>query len=236
MRLVLAVVCLLGLAWPGARAAELSVPTLTGRVVDRAGMLDDAGETHIEQAIQELERITGGQMAVLTVRTLGDDALELFSMRVAEAWKIGRRGQDDGALLVVVRDDRLMRLEVGLGWEGQINDARAGDIIRGMAPFFRAGSFADGVTYAVEQVQTFVSGQAPVDPVQPPPMDPRVPGTAFLIILLIIIVLNVLQARYGRRGYVVGGGGYSARGGGFGGGGFSGGGGGFGGGGASGSW
>ena len=233
-------------------AAELTVPALTGRVVDQAGLLG-GDAARVENAIRGLEQATGGQMAVLTVPTLGNDALESFSMRVAEAWKIGRKGQDNGALLVIVRDSHGIRLEIGYGWEGSVNDARAGDIIRGMGPFFRAGRFGDGCVYAVGHVQGFVTGKPlarlPVPPAGASPQRTRGQGkdaeydnsliwTVILVGFVLFFVIGLFFGKkrgtsYGSRGY----GGWS--GGGFsggGGGGFSGGGGSFGGGGASGSW
>ena len=228
--------------------AELPVPALTGRVVDQAGILG-GDAARVENAILGLEQATGGQMAVLTVPTLGNDALESFSMRVAEAWKIGRKGKDNGALLVVVRDSHDIRLEVGYGWEGNVNDARAGDISRGMGPFFRAGRFGDGCVYAVGQVQGFVTGKRPAGtPLLPANTSQPAQGAGDLHVGgmrvdfgLVLFVLVILLVIFGpNRGNTYGGrssGGWS--GGGFssgGGGGFSGCGGSSGGGGASGKW
>ena len=245
--------------------AERAVPALTGRVVDQAGMLG-ADAMRVENAIHGLEQATGGQMAILTVPTLGNDALESFSMRVAEAWKIGRRGQDNGALLVLVRDSHKIRLEIGYGWEGSINDARAGDIIRSLGPFFRADRFGDGCIHAVGQVQRLVTGKPPTG-MPAPPAGAATPGVqgdddiqiggvridpiwifvAFIVFFVLIGTLSNRRRgttydgrrtyRYGK-GWSSGGGGISWSGGGFSSGGssFSGGGGSFGGGGASGSW
>ncbi|MEI8242152.1 MAG: TPM domain-containing protein [bacterium] len=231
-------------------AAELAVPALTGRVVDQAGILG-GDAARVEAAIQGLERTTDGQMAVLILPTLGGDALEPFSMRVAEAWKIGRKGKDNGALLVIVRDSRGLRLDIGYGWEGSINDARAGDIIRGMGPFFRAGRFGDGCVYAVRQVEGYVSGKPPAGlPATPAGAAPprarsdgylhvggmRIhPLILFSIWIIFIVVIGSVFGKnrgrtYGGRSYGGWSGGSSS------GGGFSGGGGSFGGGGASGSW
>jgi len=187
-------------------------------------------------------------MAVLTVPSLRGDALESFSMRVAEAWKIGRKGQDTGALLVVVRDSHAIRLEIGYGWEGSINDARAGDIIRGMGSFFRSGRFADGCLFAVQQVQGFVTGNptADVAPAEVAPPAPRQTKDSVTItigvifwFIIYLLIFSILRRVFGSARTTIGragssGGGWS--GGGSSGGGFSGGGGSFGGGGASGSW
>ena len=112
-KIILAAVALCGALWLGA----VEVPPLTGRVVDRAGVFG-AGASRVEAAVLALENASGGQMAVLTVPTLDGEPIEDFSIRVAEAWKIGRKGKDNGAILVIVPDDREMRLEIGYGWEG----------------------------------------------------------------------------------------------------------------------
>ncbi|OGV52188.1 MAG: hypothetical protein A2X49_05805, partial [Lentisphaerae bacterium GWF2_52_8] len=141
-----------------AAKAELPVPTLAGRVTDLAGILSDTDKSHVEDAILALEKASGGQMAILIIPSLEGDSLESFSIRVAEKWKIGYKGKDDGAILIVSRDDRKIRLEIGYGWEGQVNDARAGDIIRGMGPFFKEGNYAGGFLYAVGKLSQFLGG------------------------------------------------------------------------------
>ena len=225
-----------------AGAVALDVPPLTGRVVDRAGLLTAVDAGRVEQAIRALEQRTGGQMAVLILPSLQGDALEPFSIRVAEAWKIGRKAKDDGAILIVSRDDRKIRLEIGYGWEGSINDARAGDIIRDMGPFFRGARYADGIVYAVAKVRQFVTGEAGVLPTPPQGSPHRsdsveVPLIVIIVAIVIILLLVLVMGRFGR-GMTFSSGGSSGGwgGGGGGGGGFSGGGGSFGGGGASGSW
>jgi len=136
---------------------ELSVPPLTGRVVDRAGILSDAEEKKLVERIQELERVTGGQLAVLTIRSLEGDSLERFSLRVARSWKIGQKGKDNGALLLVSKQDRKIRLEIGYGWEGKITDTKAANVIRGMGPFFRKGQFAAGIGFAIGEVRRLLA-------------------------------------------------------------------------------
>ena len=146
----------------GLAAAEPKVPQLTGRVVDQAKIFGASGAEKIDAAIRALETATGGgQMAVLTVDTLDGTPIEEFGIRVMDQWKIGRKGKDDGAILIIALRDRAMRLEIGYGWEGDINDARAGDIIRGLAPFFRENRYTAGVLFAVGEVQRFVTGKAP---------------------------------------------------------------------------
>jgi len=227
--------------------AGLKVPSLTGRVVDQAHILSDSGEKSVEQAIIQLEKATGGQMAVLTISSLEGEALEEFSIKVAEAWKIGHKEQDNGAILIVSKADRKIRLEVGYGWEGAINDARAGDIIRSMGPHFRQGNFDQGIILAVARVQEFVTGKkaayAPARESVPGvnPLREFIIVSIFLAGFTLILVFIFRWSAYGTgitiyTGGTCRGGRYYRGGGGFGGGGFSGGSGSFGGGGASGGW
>ena len=139
--------------------AEFKVPPLTGRVVDAGKVFTEEESAQIEAAILRLESATGGQMVVTTLPSLEGLSIEDVGIRLGDAWEIGNKGKDDGAILIIVVPERKMRLEVGLGWEGPINDARAGDVIRGLAPFFRANKYADGAVWAVESVQQYVTGK-----------------------------------------------------------------------------
>lgn len=227
-----------------AMAAEVRIPELTGRVVDNAGMLSQGGRQVVEGAILRLESQTGGQMAVLTVKSLDGSDIETFGIKTAEKWKIGHKGKDNGAILIISLGDRKTRLEIGYGWEGFVNDARAGDILRDMAPYFRSGDIAGGMAYAVDSVSAFVSGKpqssaAPQSTKKAEAKGPLKLGGFELLILGVIVIILLLRSYSSNSGYgTFGGGGYSGGGffGGGGGGGFSGGGGGFGGGGSSGSW
>ena len=128
--------------------AVTDVPALTGRVVDRAGIFPESDRRELTEQLEAFERISGGQMAVLTVPTLDGEPIEDFSIRVAEAWKLGYQGKDNGILLLIVPPERQMRLEVGYGWEHLVTDARAGDVIRAMAPGFREKQYAQAVAQA----------------------------------------------------------------------------------------
>jgi uncharacterized protein len=148
-------------------AAALEVPALKGRVNDYAGMLPPEAESRIETLLKELEEKDSTQVVVLTVPSLDGDSLEDFSMRVAERWKIGRTGLDNGAILVIARDDRKVRIEVGYGLEGRLTDLTAGRIIRDrIVPEFRAGRFDQGVLNGVVALTEVVRGefQAPAQP------------------------------------------------------------------------
>jgi uncharacterized protein len=154
----------------GVSATALEVPYLDGRVNDQAGMLSDGFEAQLEDRLRELEEQTGAQVAVLTIPSLEGDPIEDFSIRVVETWKLGRQGVDDGVLILIARDDRRMRIEVGYGLEGALTDAQAGRIIDGlMAPRFQEGDFDGGVNAAVDAVAAAVRGE----PLEMPEVRPR---------------------------------------------------------------
>jgi uncharacterized protein len=173
-------------------AAALDAPALRGRVNDYAGMLSPEAERRLETLLQELEAKDSTQVAVLTVPSLDGDSLEDFSMRVAERWKVGRKGFDNGAILVIARDDRKVRIEVGYGLEGRLTDLTAGRIIRDrIVPEFRAGRFDQGVLNAVVALTEVVRGefQAPAQP----PTGPAASGVEDLMPFLLIFVFLVFM-------------------------------------------
>ena len=105
--------------------AELAVRPLSARVHDDAGLLSPDEASRLEASLAAFERETGHQVVVLTVKTLEGEAIESFSMRVADAWQVGDAKRDDGAIVVVAAEDRKARIEVGYGLEGALPDARA---------------------------------------------------------------------------------------------------------------
>src|SRR3979411_3004321 len=137
------------LCWAFAAFADVAVPPLTGRVVDQTGPLASGDIAALQQTLQNFEARKGSQVAVLIVPTTAPETIEQYSIRVAEAWKIGRRKVDDGALVVVAKDDRKLRIEVGYGLEGALNDATAKRIIdEVITPRFRSGDFSGGLSPA----------------------------------------------------------------------------------------
>jgi uncharacterized protein len=154
--------------WAFAALADVAVPPLTGRVVDRTGTLSGAEIASLTQTLENLETRKGSQVAVLIVPTTAPETIEQFSIKVAEAWKIGRKKIDDGALLVVAKDDRRLRIEVGYGLEGALNDVTAKRIIdEAITPRFRTGDFAGGISAGVERIVGVIDGEALPAP-QPP--------------------------------------------------------------------
>ena len=143
-----------------ATAAALEVPYLAGRVNDLAGLLSEGAEARLEEKLGRLEEQTGAQVAVLTIPSLEGDPIEDFSIRVVETWKLGREGEDDGVLVLIARDDRRMRIEVGYGLEGVLTDAQSRRIIDAvMTPRFRAGDFDGGVEAAVGAISGTILGE-----------------------------------------------------------------------------
>lgn len=230
-------------------SVALQVPPLQGRVNDQAALLSPATKSSLTERQGQFESKTGHQLAVLTIPSLEGYPIEDFSLRVVEAWKLGKRGKDDGILLLVVANDHKMRIEVGYGLEGELPDIAAGRIIRDvMAPHFKRGDYNGGVSAAVDAIIEKTGGGAaapaagqPQAAVSRRPVGPfgRLISWIFklaffgifALVLLFVWFVNLFNPR--RRYYGGFGGGF---GGGGGGGGFSGGGGSFGGGGASGDW
>src|SRR6201746_2696379 len=135
------------LCWAFAAFADVAVPPLSGRVVDQTGTLSSGDIAALTQTLKDLESRKGSQIAVLIVPATEPETIEQYSIRVAEAWKIGRRRIDDGALVVVAKNDRKLRIEVGYGLEGALNDATTRRIIdEVITPKFRAGDFAGGIS------------------------------------------------------------------------------------------
>src|ERR1700761_9128960 len=146
--------------WAFMAAADVAVPPLSGRVVDQTGTLSADDAAALTQRLKDLETRKGAQVAVLIVPTTQPEAIEQFSIRVAEAWKVGRRKIDDGALLVVAKEDRKLRIEVGYGLEGALPDVTARRIIDEIiVPHFRTGDFAGGISAGVDRIIRIIDGE-----------------------------------------------------------------------------
>jgi len=154
----LAIALLLAFALPA--LADVAVPELTGRVVDQTGTLSSSDVAALSQKLRDFENRKGSQIAVLIVPTTQPETIEQFSIRVAEAWKIGRKKIDDGAILVVAKNDRHLRIEVGYGLEGALTDVTSRRIIDEIiTPKFRSGDFAGGISDGVERMVRVIDGE-----------------------------------------------------------------------------
>ena len=140
--------------------ADVAVPPLTGRVVDLTGTLSSSDIAAQSARLQDLQRRKGSQIAVLIVPTTEPETIEQFSIRAAETWKIGRKKIDDGALLVVAKNDRKLRIEVGYGLEGALTDVTARRIIdETIVPRFRSGDFSGGVAAGLTRMMGVIDGE-----------------------------------------------------------------------------
>lgn len=191
---------LLALLTIGAAHAEQAVPQLAARVTDLTHTLA-APQTHaLEARLADFEAKKGTQIAVLIVPTTKPETIEQFGMRVVEAWKLGRKGVDDGALLLVAKDDRALRIEVGYGLEGALNDATANRIIDEIiVPYFKRGEFYQGIDAGVAAMMQ-VAGGEPL----PAPKPARQSGSQsyeslmFIGFVIAVALGGMLRAMIGR--------------------------------------
>jgi uncharacterized protein len=150
--------------------AQVAVPPLSGRVVDQTATLGSDEIAKLNQTLKDFEAKKGSQIAVLIVPSTQPEAIEQYSIRVAEAWKIGRKKIDDGAILVVAKNDRKLRIEVGYGLEGALTDVTTNRIIDEIiTPKFRGGDFAGGISAGVDQIIRVVDGEPLPEPQRPRP-------------------------------------------------------------------
>jgi uncharacterized protein len=153
-------------------AGAREIPRLKGRVNDYAGILSPSTQRHLDLVLKDLEQSDSTQIAVLTLPSLEDENLEAFSIRLAEQWKIGQKGLDNGAILLIALKERKVRIEVGYGLEGRLTDLVAGRIIRNViVPRFKSGDFDQGVIDGVAAIIGTVKGE------YTPPQRSRRPGT-----------------------------------------------------------
>ncbi len=202
-RLVLAVLLVVAgiageaLGLPAASGAP-AFPKPTGYVNDFAHVLDPGARASLEQRLSEYDRTTGNQIAVAIFPDLGGVPINEFTVRLEEAWKVGKRGKDNGVLVVVGLKERQVRIETGYGLEGKITDSDAGAIIRDViAPAFRAGRYGEGLDGAVGQIMRLIGG-APSGPA--PGITRRSPGSfgALPILLFLAFVGLTLVLSRGR--------------------------------------
>jgi uncharacterized protein len=156
----------------GATAADgdlVPVPPLRAHVTDLTGTLSGADKGALEQKLAGWEAQKGGQFAVLLVPTTKPESIDQYSQRVTDAWKLGRKGVDDGVLLLIAKDDKKLRFQVGKGFEGALTDVTAKRIIEEViVPVFRQGNFAAGINAGIDKVIGVVAGEA----LPPPPARP----------------------------------------------------------------
>jgi uncharacterized protein len=188
------------LCWPFIARAQVPVPPLTGRVIDQTGTLTTSQKAALEQTLQTFEARKGSQVAVLVIPSSAPETIEQFSLRVAEQWKLGRKNVDDGAVLVVSKDDRALRIEVGYGLEGVLNDATSKRIISDIiVPRFQQGDFYGGITAGVDRILRVIDGEPLPEPKgQPSGSMGNFRQFVPILFILAFVVGSVLHAVLGR--------------------------------------
>ena len=183
---------LLCLALPAAAGAAdlVPLPQLSTRVTDLTGTLTAEQRAALESSCKALEDEKGAQIAILMLPTTQPEAIEQFGIRLAEAWRIGRKGANDGLVVIVAKDDRKMRIEVGYGLEGAIPDAVAKRIIaERMAPRFKEGDFAGGLQATVETLARIIGGE-PLPPTRPQPGSGNGDGSNSIALLFMAVAMS----------------------------------------------
>lgn len=170
---------------------------MNGRVNDYAQIISRTAVQQLERQLAELERTDSTQIVVLTVPSLQGQNLEEFSIKVAESWKVGQKGFDNGAILLIAKAERKIRIEVGRGLEGKLTDLVSGRIIRGeIAPRFKTGDFDGGVIAGINAVQTVVKGEFKAEPGA---MDhSHTKGVSFWVVVLAVMVASAVLGTFSR--------------------------------------
>jgi uncharacterized protein len=184
-----------------AAQADVAVPPLKSRVTDLTSTLSPDQSAALEQSIAAFEARKGSQIAVLIVPTTQPETIEQYSIRVVDAWKLGRKGIDDGVLLLVAKDDRDMRIEVGRGLEGALTDIAAKRIeAEYIVPRFREGDYAGGISAGVDRIMKVIDGEPLPPPKQNAPTGNRINLESLLLtgFVLIFVVGGILRAIFGR--------------------------------------
>ena len=160
-------------AWAPLYAAQVSVPPLTKHAVDLTGTLTPQQLQELDESLRAFEELKGSQIALLIVPTTQPETIEQYALRVAEQWKLGRKKVDDGAILLIAKNDRTLRIEVGYGLEGALNDATAKRIIEEViTPHFKQGDFYGGIRAGIDRMINVVDGE----PLPPPEQAKGVTG------------------------------------------------------------
>jgi uncharacterized protein len=188
---------LLFLAFAAPALAQVEIPPLRAPVTDLTGTLTQEQIATLDQRLRAFEREKGSQIAVLFIPTTQPETVEQYSIRVAESWRLGRQGVDDGVLLLVAKNDRAARIEVGYGLEGALPDVLANRITdQVMVPRFREGDFYGGVTAALERIIAVVQGEPLPEALERPEGgSPEGFGSTLPVFLMLVFVVSGLLRR-----------------------------------------
>jgi uncharacterized protein len=180
-------------------SADVAVPPLTGRVIDLTGTLSGGAVSSIESKLADLETRKGSQIAVLIVPTTQPEEIEQYGIRVEDAWKLGRKGVDDGAYLIVAKNDRRVRIEVGYGLEGAMPDAIASRIVaETITPHFKQGDFDGGVQAGIDQMISVINGEPLPEPDRKWEHHGQLGNLLPLFLVGVFVASGVLRALFGR--------------------------------------
>ena len=190
----------LTLGFLGLASAQVAVPPLAGHVTDLTATLTPAQKESLEQTLAAFEARKGSQLAVLLLPTTAPEGIDQYALRVAEQWKIGRAKVDDGAILVVAKDDRTLRLEVGYGLEGALSDIVSKRIISDtIVPRFKQGDYYGGIDAGVAQIIRVVDGEALPAPASQRTQGPEDLRQMFPFLLIVVLVVGgVLRNTIGK--------------------------------------
>ena len=193
------VLALAGACLPRLAHAEVAVPALQARVTDLTGTLSDPQREALESKLTSFEQAKGSQIAVLILPTTQPETIEEYGIHVADQWKLGRKGVDDGAILIVAKDDHRLRIEVGYGLEGALNDATSNRIISEIiSPQFKQGRFYEGIDAGVDRMIGVVNGE----PLPPPKRSGRSNGSdplgaVFVVFFIALFIGRILRSMLG---------------------------------------
>ena len=171
------------------------------RVVDQTGTLSGSDIASLEQKLKDFEERKGSQVAVLIVPTTSPESIEQYSLRVVESWKLGRKKIDDGVLLIIAKDDRKLRIEVGYGLEGVLTDFTSKRIIDEIiTPRFKNGDFAGGISDGIDKILSVIDGEPLPAPVKKSnPVDLSAIGDYFPFLFIgTLFVGGIFRAMLGR--------------------------------------
>ena len=192
------IAALLALAALSARA-QVAVPPASARVTDLTGTLSGQAVNRLESKLAAFEAGKGSQIVVLIVPTTEPEDIEQFGIRVAEAWKLGRRGVDDGAILLVAKNDHRVRIEAGRGLEGALTDVTVGHIIADtITPHFKLGDYDGGVEAGIDQILAVVSGEPLPEPDKKWESHGGLSNALPLLLLVAVMGSGVLRSIFGR--------------------------------------
>jgi uncharacterized protein len=201
----LGVLLLLTIALPWQASAEVAVPALSGRVIDQTKTLTSEQVRALDQKLREIEARKGSQVVVLMVPTTKPEEIEQYAIRVADQWKIGRKKVDDGVILLIAKNDRAVRIEVGYGLEGALTDALSKRIIDGaIIPLFKQQDFYGGILSGVNQIGRVIDGETLPEPARTLVTDQEGTLSSLPGLFVLGLVLGGFLRRIFGRGFAAG--------------------------------